>query len=207
MPTTGRYMSSVKNVAAIFQKIKDGAPPEKFNYDHLKAIGFSSSNDRAIIPVMKDLGFLTSDGAPTPRYREYRNTSRSRAVMAAALREAYPDVFKIHERISKSDKDQVTGLLKSLHDSSDPVADCQSRTFFALLDLADLDAVQEAPPAETSATGQAKDSQERRRTPKERVHIESMPLTYRLEIQLPATKDIEVFRAIFRAMREELLDG
>jgi hypothetical protein len=67
MTTTSRYLSSTKNVSAIFQKIREGIPPDKFNYDHLKAIGFGGSNDRAIVPLLKDLGFLTTDGSPTQR--------------------------------------------------------------------------------------------------------------------------------------------
>src|ERR1700722_14462479 len=138
MTTTSRYLASIKNVPAIFQKIRDGIPPDKFNYDHLKAIGFGGSNDRAIVPLLKDLAFLTSDGSPTQRYRDYRNHSRSKAVMAEALRDAYPDLFVINENITKADRDAVLGLFKTMHDASDVVADCQTRTFFALLDLADL---------------------------------------------------------------------
>ncbi len=64
MPTINRYLVSTKNVPAIFKKIQDGVPPDKFNIDHLKAMGFGASNDRAIVPLLKDLGFLTSDGTP-----------------------------------------------------------------------------------------------------------------------------------------------
>lgn len=209
MPTTSRYLTSVKNVPAIFQKIRDGSPPDKFNYDHLKAIGFNSSNDRAIMPVLKDLGFLSSDGTPTQRYRDYRDSSRSKAIMAEAIRDTYADVFKINEKISKSHKDQVIGLFKSLQDSSDPVADCQARTFFALLDLADMDAVGSPDAAKQSEDAVKKNAarEEKQEQPgKGGVRLTSMPLTYRFEIQLPSTKDVEVFRAIFRAMREELFD-
>jgi hypothetical protein len=68
---TSRYMTSVENLPAIMQKIVDGAAPEKFTVSHLKGIGFKSSNDQGIIPVLKDLGFLSADGAPTKRYLEF----------------------------------------------------------------------------------------------------------------------------------------
>ncbi len=49
---TSRYMTSVKNLPAIMQKIVDGAAPDKFTVAHLKGIGFKSSNDQGIIPVL-----------------------------------------------------------------------------------------------------------------------------------------------------------
>jgi hypothetical protein len=211
MPTTGRYLTSTKNLKPILQKIQHGVPPDKFNYDHLKAIGFSSSNDRAVVPLLKDLGFLSGDGTPTQRYRDYRDTSRAPAIMATALREAYPDLFVINERLTKNDREGVVGRFKALHDASDSVADAQARTFFSLLELADLNA---APPAGAELSARAlEDGPEttpvsRRVERGESASSESrFPLTYRFEIQLPATKDVEVFRAIFKAMREELIDG
>lgn len=204
MPTTSRYLASVTNLAAIFQKIRDGVPPDKFNTDHLKAIGFGGSNDRAVVPLLKDLGFLSTDGVPTQRYRDYRDPSRSRAVMAEALRDAYPDLFVINEELSKSDREAVVGRFKSLHDSSDTVAGAQARTFFALLDLADLKAKPAAPTVEAKTT-QTREA-EKESDPPTKKSSQGVTLTYRFEIQLPPTRDVDVFRAIFRAMREELLN-
>ncbi|MEW5684472.1 MAG: DUF5343 domain-containing protein [Pseudomonadota bacterium] len=207
MPTTNRYLTSAKNLKDIFNKAQHGVPPEKFNNDHLKAIGFASSNDRAVVPLMKDLGFLTGDGTPTQRYRDYRDPARSRAVMAQALREAYPDLFVINEKLSKSDREAVKGRFKSLHDSSESVAEAQTKTFYALLELADLSA-----PANGAATNKAleeivTDSKASGDKEATGVGLRSLPLNYRFEIQLPATKDVEVFRAIFKALREELING
>lgn len=210
MPTTSRYLASIKNLPSIFQKIQNGVPPEKFNHDHLKAIGFSSSNDRAIIPLLKDLGFLTSDGTPTQRYREYRDSARSRTVMGEALRATYPDLFVINENISKNDRAAVIGRFKSIHDSSDVVAETQARTFFGLLELADLSSAGQSPP---TVAKKNEDSGETKMEPPSGAPaangsiLNGMPLTYRFEIQLPATKDVDVFRAIFRAMKEELFNG
>ncbi len=81
---TKRYMASVKNVPAILDKIVSGTAPAKFTTSHLKTIGFPSSNDRAIIPLLKDLGFLSADGSPTKRYHEYRNLAKSKTVLGEA---------------------------------------------------------------------------------------------------------------------------
>src|SRR5690348_11315932 len=94
--------------------------------NHLKAIGFPSSNDRAIIPVLKDLGFLTADGTPTARYHEYRNSARSRKVLGEALREAYGELFHINARPTKNDRDAIEGLFKSTHNTTDRLAELQA---------------------------------------------------------------------------------
>jgi hypothetical protein len=40
------------------------APP-KFTVAHLKGLGFASSNDRAVIPLLRDFGCLGPDATPT----------------------------------------------------------------------------------------------------------------------------------------------
>jgi Family of unknown function (DUF5343) len=91
-------MTSVKNLAKIMEKIVEGTAPKKFTISHLKSLGFTSSNDVGVIGLLKDPGFLSQDGMPTQRYHDYRDKSRSKAVMADALREAYEDLFHINEK-------------------------------------------------------------------------------------------------------------
>ena len=84
MSLTNAYTLAVGRIPDLFAKIKDGQAPETFSVQLLKDWGFTSSNDRATIPLLKELGFLTPDGKPTPTYHEYRNHSQSEAVMAGA---------------------------------------------------------------------------------------------------------------------------
>ena len=137
---TKRYLTSVKNLPAIMAKIVEGTAPKKFTIAHLKSIGFPSSNDRGMLALLKDLGFLSDDGAPSRRYHDYRDASRSPAIMAEALREAYEDLFHISERPGPSHRAAIEGKIKSALNVSDRVARESASTFLALLRLADLDA-------------------------------------------------------------------
>lgn len=201
---TKRYLTSTKNVKAILAKMAEGVAPPKFGVEHLKEIGFGSSGDRAFVPLLKDLGFLSPDGAPTPRYHAYRDRSRSKAVMAEALRDAYGDVFHINERPTAADRPAVEGLFKAKHNSTDKVAQLQAMTFYALLENADLNSTvpttpvldevsgattTEVPPVAAAPSGSVVDAQ----------------LHYTIQVHLPATKDLEVYNAIFRSLRENLL--
>jgi hypothetical protein len=102
----------------------------RFTVAHLKGLGFKSSNDLGIIPVLKDLKFLTADGAPTQRYHDYRDPSKSKAVLAEALRAAYTDIFHITEKPLRSKEN-----FKSTHNVSDQIANLQTATFYSLLKI------------------------------------------------------------------------
>src|SRR5215813_704240 len=133
-------MPSVKNVPAILEKIVSGTAPAKFTTSHLKNIGFPSSNDRAVIPLLKDLGFLAADGSPTKRYHEYRDSGKSRRVLGEGLREAYEEVFHVNATPTKADREAIKGTFKSVNNVGDRIADLQTMTFFAFLDRADVKA-------------------------------------------------------------------
>ena len=207
---TTRYMPSTKNVDAIFDKIIGGVAPEKFTVDHLKALGFTSSNDRSAIPLLKDLGFLTADGSPTPRYHAYRDRSKSKAVMAEALREAYSDVFHVNEKPTLADRPAVEGLFKSKLNSSDRVAQVQAMTFYALLGRADLNATSPPTPLPDQVRRDEPDDDFPEVEPDMTAINPNRPglstqLHYTIQVHLPATKDLEVYNAIFRSLRENLL--
>lgn len=205
---TGRYLVSTKNLSAILTKIIEGVAPAKFNNEHLKSIGFASSSDRGVIPLLKDLDFLSPDGTPLQRYHDYRDRSRSRAVMADALRYAYSDVFHIREVPTPADRQAIEGLFKSKLNSTDKVAKMQAMTFFALVDNADLRAtgggpnlpssVQRPSPEDVEAAGEELETGVVKSTLTTELH-------YTIQVHLPATKEIEVFNAIFRSLRENLL--
>ena len=185
------------------EKIIEGTAPDKFSAEHLKGLGFKSSNDRAIIPLLKDLGFLSSDGTPKQRYHDYRDRSRSRSVLGEALRETYGDLFHIREKPVPADRKAIHGKFKSTHNVSDAVAEFQTTTFFALLKLADLETRVEPKKAK-------KEKKEKEETkiiePMKPTEPPPLSLRYNIEIHLPATKDIEVYNAIFKSLKEHLAD-
>jgi hypothetical protein len=190
----------------LFEKIRDGQAPDQLTQQLLKDWGFSSSNDRALIPLLKALNFLSPDGKPTSLYHEYRDHSRSRSVMATALREAYGDLFLIKAQPTESDRPSIVGKFKSYHNASDNVAKLMASTFFQLLKLADLSITkssEKASEADKSKSEKADKSQANEGT-RPSAHVPLSGLHYNIQIHLPATKDIEVYNAIFKALREHL---
>lgn len=204
---TARYMVGTKNLPAIFQKIVEGAAPDKFTISHLKGIGFTSSNDQAALPLLKDLKFLASDGTPTSRYHAYRDKSRSRKVLGEAIREAYDDLFHLNENLSDSDKPAIIGRFKSTHNATDLVADRQAATFLALLKMADLPKPGHEPPRDSVDNSKQESLPTTATKEGSQVHVPAFSgLRYNIEVHLPATKDVEVYNSIFKSLREHLLN-
>src|SRR2546427_3739945 len=151
MPLTDVYVQTPAQFTDFFRTIRQGQAPERFAIQHLKDLGFTSTNHRAFIPLLKALGFLSPDGQPTARYHEYRNEAQARQVMAQAVRDAYADLFVLRARPTEGDRSILEGKFKSTHNVSDRVAKLMAGTFYALLPLADLDSVASSPATPTQA--------------------------------------------------------
>ena len=64
--------------------------------------------------MLKGLGFLDENGAPTERYFAFLDHSQSGRVLADALRDAYDELFALNKNAQKMTLDEVKGKLKSL---------------------------------------------------------------------------------------------
>ncbi len=206
MALSEAYTLATGRLPEVFAKIRDGQAPDQFSVQLLKDWGFTSSNDRAAIPILKAIGFLSPDGKPTSVYHDYRDHSRSKAIMAQAIRSAYSDIFLIKAHPTEADKGAVQGKFKSFHNVSDNVANLMTKTFFALLGLADLNAnsSNSAPASPVVKVDEAPPDQNKKHT-EAAPHVGAPSLHYNIQIHLPATKDVEVYNAIFKSLRAHLL--
>lgn len=204
LPTS--YTQASGAFEEFFARIRDAQAPDKFTQQLLKDWGYKSNNHRPFIPLLKSLGFLSSDGTPTQRYHEYRSHAKSKETMGQALKEAYSDVFLIKARPAPGDKDLIQGKFKSYHNASDNVAKLHTNTFYALLDLADLSStIKTDTPVEEPQVEPLPSSQNGQMTSTE-LPVGKVGLHYNIQIHLPATKDVEVYNAIFKSLKEHLID-
>ena len=203
MDTNVPYMLSIKNVHAILSKMQNAGVPEAFGHDFLRDLGFTSSSDRGVIKVLKYLGMLDASGKPQAAYREFTNHTKSKFVLAERLRAAFDDLYLSDKNAHSKSAEQLKGWFKSKTGSGDAVATKIASTFKAFADFADF--------SRPDVTVQAPKPEEL--TPKkpltEQLPLKSnqldLGLVYRLEIHLPDTQNVETYRAIFKAIREELM--
>lgn len=197
------YSMSYGQIGDFLAKIQEGQAPSNFSQQHLKDIGFGSSNHRSYIPLLKAIGFLSASGAPTERYHAYRDKSQSKIVLGAALKDSYSDLFVIKSSPTERDKDLIQGKFKSAHNASDRTAELMAKTFFSLLKHADVDhepaKIKQEPAKELPKPVQ-------NTAPQTQIAPSGVPgLHYNIQIHLPATKDVEVYNAIFKSLREHLV--
>lgn len=206
MDTNVPYMPSVTNLPKILDAIQKAGVPEVFNLDFLKDLGFTSSNDRPVIKVLKYLGMLDTAGHPQTAYREFVDHTKAKAVLAARIRVAFDDLYLSDKEAHNKTAEQLKGWFKTKTGASDAVAKKMATQFKALATYADFTA---APPAaQKTPEAVVKEEEKKSETPPPQPpapDLAKLGLVYRLEIHLPDTQNVETFRAIFRAIREELI--
>jgi len=202
MDTNIPYVLSVTNLPKILEAIQKAAVPDTFNLDFLKDLGFSSSSDRPVIKLLKYLGMLDGSNRPLQPYKDFVDHNKSKAVLAERMRVAFDDLFNSNPDANTKAPDTLKGWFKSKTGASDSVATKLASQFKALADYADFTAV---PPAKQKPLGvNDADHGALPPTPPPVALEAKVGLVYRFEIHLPDTTNVETFRAIFRAMREEL---
>lgn len=187
--------------------------PERFSNVFLEGLGFKSTNDRLFVGVLKGLGFLGTNGEPTENYYKLMDQTISRQVLASAIETAYDELFSLNRKAYEMPLEEVKGKLKTLTNGSytDKVYSLMANTFKALCDAADFSKPLEPSPDLKEATPkQTPDVQktaseyvpEARKTKSYRID----GFTYTIYLKLPDTRDQAVYDALFRSLKEHLLD-
>ncbi len=202
------YLTGSGSLKRVLDGIVNASRPDKFNADFLENIlKMSGGSARATIPIMKKMGFLTSEGVPTELYAKFR-TENGRAVAAhKALRNGFGEIFKRSEYAHSVDENklkdiiiEVTGLK-----SNDQIVLAIKATFNVVKSYiptgADLTVVDDDG---NSFQENADGNQlfKARATPEVE---KGLGLVYNINIVLPETSDVKVLNAIFRSIKENLL--
>ena len=218
MSLPSSYTLKPGSLRAFFDAILNAQAPDRFSYKFLEALEFKASNDRLMVGILKDLGFLDTDGKPQQRYFEYLDRSLSQLVLAEAVRDAYSDLFTINKDAHKLTVEEVTNKLRTLFAGAkkDSIIKLIARTFTGLCELADFGTPRhkgekkpEAKSAEQSpAVSEPSPAAERDAKGAmggdRAASISLDSLQYHINIVLPETRDQGVYDAIFKSLRQHL---
>jgi hypothetical protein len=214
------YLIATGRTSEYFSAIQRGTAPSRFTREFLENLGFKSKADRQLVPVLKALRFLDDSNVPTQAYRDYLDERRGRLVLGRQILGAYEGIFELDRAANTSDASDLRGKFKSLTNASENVANYMAVTFKNLCEIADVEGARssQAEPVHPAVERPAA------KPPKQPVgHDTIVPppapgaeavvplpgapvsLSYRIEINLPNTTDVEVYRAIFKALREHLI--
>src|ERR1035441_725549 len=98
---------------AYFDTILAANPPERFSIKFLENLGFTGTNDRLLVGILKDLGFIDPDGTPQRRYFEFMDPSQSKVVLADAIRQAYAELFAINKKANELSAKEASNKLRT----------------------------------------------------------------------------------------------
>lgn len=204
-------MNGYGTTTKILAKIKEAQTPDRFTQDFLATkLGFSGGTAKPFIPLAKRIGFLESDGKPTDLYKGFRNHAHSKAAMAAAIRKGYAQFYERNEYAHELDKKKLEGLVVEITGLEAGHATTRAivGTFEALKAFADFN----EPHHQGAEAGEAKGAPEKEKpnngseAPNGDSGEVKLNLAYTINLVLPKTDDVAVFNAIFKSLRENLLN-
>lgn len=196
-------MNAYGIMGKILERIKEAKTPERFTQDYLSTkLKFGGGSAKAFIPLSKRLGLLGSDGTPTNLYKKYRNPASSKAAMAEAIKNGYADLFERNEYVYNLDSAELEGLIVEATglEKGSGTLNAIVKTFEALKGLADFEAKEdldlegegrEKPPVPPLPPGDGEEV--------------TWNLSYTINLVLPKSENINVFNAIFKSLKENLL--
>jgi len=201
------YLNAYGILPKLFAEIKKASVPAKVTRDFLGTVlGLASSSYHAAIPLLKKLGFIDNNNVPTEMYKQFRDDEYSGTVMAKSIRESYPEIFATNEYAYKLSREDLLPKVRTVTGGGeeDKVIPAVVGTFLELCKLAKFEdgkiqTHKEKPKIVDSTSTEGKML----------AHEDPLRLgiSYTINLNLPATTEIEVFNAIFKSLREHILHG
>jgi uncharacterized protein DUF5343 len=192
--------------SGVFKKTLEGivtaGQPERFTSNFMDTVlGVSGGSSRYVPPLLKKMGFLTSDGTPRDLYTSFRTEGSRSTAAYKGLKNAFPELFQRNEFIHKAGEPEVrdnivaiTGLTKN-----DTYVSYIWSTFKALRDFITSD------PATTQSKAEAV-------IPVHETSFEfvgggpaRLGLVNNINIVLPESTNINTYNLIFQSLRANLL--
>lgn len=202
------YFVVQNRIPKIMEAIRTAGIPTKFTSSFLESLGFKSTNDRPIIAILKSMGFLDQNGIPTQIYRSYKDSAQSKKILALGIKEAYEGIFSVHEKANTLSIQELKGKFASVTGKSDSVVEKMAQTFKAFCNLADFSGTEDIKVRDE----EVKQAIEANVSTEEDIDINSASTNtppkaqfhYNIQIHLPVTRDISVYNAIFKSLKDHL---
>ncbi|RKT26391.1 hypothetical protein B0G69_2135 [Paraburkholderia sp. RAU2J] len=210
------YSTSVGTLENMLEKIKSASVPERFTQDFVSTkLAMKGGTAASCIPFLKKMGFVASDGTPTDLYKEFRNPKKSRLAVGKAFKKLYHKLYEMNEYVHDAKDQDVLGLIVECTGGEKDSATTKYTlsTLNMLRRIADFDSESEVDvEMPDSSNGHAAPIQPNIQAtpqfqiaPRGQVGGKGINLSYTINLNLPSTKDIEVFNAIFKSLKEHLL--
>lgn len=192
------YLASNKNIETLFNAIASARVPDKFTQDFLmNTIGLKGTNDRQVIPLLRNLRFLDQSSGPTATYRLLKSRESARQAIAEGIRAAYAPLFDANEQAHTLGNDRLKSLVAQVAGTDDDMTARIVQTLSALIKQADFSS-----PLIVQTNGNSADTNDE----ETQKVIQAKPMRpefhYNIQVHLPNNASEEVYLNIFNALRK-----
>ena len=218
VPSAGPLMKTVSHLRKSF--------PREVTADTLRKLGVAPKNESYVINVLRFLGIIDDEGkkveAKARPFVQHEDEAFE-TEFGKLVKESYEELFALHgDSAWVQDRNGLTQFFRNTDHSSDVVGTRQAGTFSA---LAALSGHAEVPVSKSSTTVRRKTPTLVNKTERKALHGQSSPsetfssgngsggntqqsvgLTVRIEVNLPASGDQETYDRIFQSIRKNLLN-
>jgi hypothetical protein len=197
------------SITRYLEAIRKAGVPQKVDANYLKTLGFKNSNDGALVPLFKSLGFLDSSGKPTSVFTDYRaaDAEGAKSVLGMAIKTCYSGLFEVYPDAYRKDDEALSNWMRANTDKGEATQARALKTFKILRDAAVFD--QAAPPlgapvvsginSNGAAGGSAPVG------PVQHMGTRTMPdVTINITLQVAATNDASIYDQFFSSMKKYL---
>jgi hypothetical protein len=198
------YLPSYKNVGTLFEKIASAKAPDAFTQKYLSGtLGLKSTGDRALINMLKKMGFIDQGGRPTSDYNLLKNKETAAAALAKGLRSAYEPLFTANETANELNSEQLKGLVSQVSGADQKTAAAIAYTFNAIA----KNAAFKTASGNIADDNDGEEQQKVKSVTEDRKTIDSEKALLRpdfhfnIQIHLPANGTEETYLNIFAALR------
>jgi len=202
------YVTAPGNIERALKGIKSAATPPNVNQDFVKTIlKIPGGSGNQMTSYLRKIGFAGPDGSPTETYKRFRNAATEGQAAAEALKIGYKPLYVRNEYMHELGDKELRGLvIEETGEGQDSnvvtlVVSCIKaiKKYAKWTSTAAEETPHKAlvPPTETKEDTPPK--------PERLSRTLGMNLGYTINLNLPATTDVAVFNAIFKSLKENLL--
>ena len=177
--------------------------PNKFDIKFLKSLGFTSSNDKRLLLVIKFIGLAEEKGAPTDLWRDLRGDSK--VAIARGIRRGYADLFSHYPDAQLRDDEAIRTFFSANTSLGSQAVGRIVRTFRTLCEMADFSDTKSAAPAKAKpATKPSAEVSKPGATVQTREVADGLTVNINVQLQVPPDATGEIYDKFFEAMRKHL---
>ncbi len=200
------YTSSPGVLKRVLEKIPTSEKPGTFNTDFLGTVmGTTGGAARPIIPILKATRLLSQTGAPTELYAQFQTDAGRPAAALKALRNGFAEMFRRNQYAHKAEESALVDVIVAITGlpKKEGIVRYILNTFQTFQGYA-KQAREDAGSDEQGDSGQSYDG-----TPPPADQNGGgngrLQLAYNINVVLPETTNVEVYNAIFRSLKANLL--